>query len=296
MIFVELAVAGIMLGGVYALISIGLTLIFGVLRVVNFAHGEILMLGMFLAYWAYTLAGLPAWLTAPLSIPLFALLGWLVYRLVVRRTLGMGDVVQIFATVGIGVLLQNGALVLWTGDFRTVRGDYAEALLRIGGVQLSVPLLVAFIVAIVVSAILFLLLNLTLEGKAVRAVAQDPISALALAIDTDRVYMRTFVAGVCCVGLAGVLLAPNYPIFPAIGVSFGLVSYVVVVLGGLGSMVGALLGGFIIGMIEVVSGYFLATALKQALYFVIFVLVLLIRPQGLFGQRGAETMGFGKIV
>src|SRR5262245_44214590 len=296
MIFVELAVAGIMLGGVYALIGIERTLIFGVRRVVNFAHGEILMLGMFLAYWAYTLAGLPAWLTAPLSIPLFALLGWLVYRLVVRRTLGMGDVVQIFATVGIGVLLQNGALVLWTGDFRTVRGDYAEALLRIGGVQLSVPLLVAFIVAIVVAAIRFLLLNLTLEGKAVRAVAQDPISALALAIDTDRVYMRTFVAGVCCVGLAGVLLAPNYPIFPAIGVSFGLVSYVVVVLGGLGSMVGALLGGFIIGMIEVVSGYFLATALKQALYFVIFVLVLLIRPQGLFGQRGAETMGFGKIV
>ena len=296
MIFVELAVAGIMLGGVYALISIGLTLIFGVLRVVNFAHGEMLMLGMFLAYWAYTLAGLPAWLTAPLSIPVFALLGWLVYRLVVRRTLGMGDVVQIFATVGIGVLLQNGALVLWTGDFRTVRGDYAEALLRIGGVQLSLPLLVAFVVAIVVSGILFLLLNLTLEGKAVRAVAQDPISALALAIDTDRVYMKTFVAGVCCVGLAGVLLAPNYPIFPAIGVSFGLVSYVVVVLGGLGSMVGALLGGFIIGMIEVVSGYFLATALKQALYFVIFVLVLLVRPQGLFGQRGAETMGFGKIV
>jgi branched-chain amino acid transport system permease protein len=296
MILVELAVAGIMLGGVYALISIGLTLIFGVLRVVNFAHGEILMLGMFLAYWAFALAGLPAWISAPLSIPVFALFGWLVYRLVVRRTLGMGDVVQIFATVGVGVLLQNGALVLWTGDFRTIRDGYAEALLRVGGVQVSVPLLVAFGVAITVSALLFLFLNLSLEGKAVRAVAQDPISALALAIDTDRVYMKTFVAGVCCVGLAGVLLAPNYPIFPAIGVTFGLVSFVVVVLGGLGSMIGALLGGFIIGMIEVVSGYFLATALKQAVYFLVFVLVLLVRPQGLFGQRGAETMGFGKIV
>jgi branched-chain amino acid transport system permease protein len=292
---VELVLSGLMLGGVYALISIGLTLIFGVLRIVNFAHGEFLMLGMFLAYWAFTLAGLPVYLTALVSVPAFALFGWLVYRLVVRRTLGMGDVVQIFATVGIGVMIQNLALVLWTGDFRTIRSPYADALVRVGGVQVSVPLLVAFAVAIGVSGLLFLFLNRTLEGKAVRAVAQDPIAALALAIDTDRVYLRTFVAGVCCVGLAGVLLAPNYPIFPAIGLSFGLVSFVVVVLGGLGSMAGAVLGGFIIGLIEVLSGYFLATALKQALYFLVFVLVLLLRPQGLFGQRGAETMGFGRI-
>jgi branched-chain amino acid transport system permease protein len=295
LIFVELVLAGLMLGGVYALISIGLTLIFGVLRVVNFAHGEMLMLGMFAAYWASALGGLPPYVTAVVALPLFAVFGWLVYRLVVRRTLGMGDVVQIFATVGVGVVLQNAALVLWTGDFRTIRSGYADAVLRVGGVQVSVPLLVAFAVAIGVSGLLFLFLDRTLEGRAVRAVAQDPISALALAIDTDRVYMRTFVLGVCCVGLAGVLLAPSYPIFPAIGLSFGLVSYVVVVLGGLGSMAGALLGGFIIGLIEVLSGYFLGTALKQAIYFLIFVLVLLVRPQGLFGQRGAETMGFGKI-
>ena len=295
MIFVELVLAGLMLGGVYALISIGLTLIFGVLRVVNFAHGEMLMLGMFAAYWAFALGGLPPYVTAVVALPLFAVFGWLVYRLVVRRTLGMGDVVQIFATVGVGVVLQNLALVLWTGDFRTIRSGYADAVLRVGGIQVSVPLLVAFAVAIGVSGLLFLFLNRTREGRAVRAVAQDPISALALAIDTDRVYMRTFVLGVCCVGLAGVLLEPSYPIFPAIGLSFGLVSYVVVVLGGLGSMAGALLGGFIIGLIEVLSGYFLGSALKQAIYFLIFVLVLLVRPQGLFGQRGAETMGFGKI-
>jgi branched-chain amino acid transport system permease protein len=295
-IFVELALAGLMLGGVYALISIGLTLIFGVLRVVNFAHGEFLMLGMFAAYWAFTLIGAPPYLSVFLTLPLFALFGWLVYRLVIRRTLGTGDVVQIFVTVGIGVILQNGALVLWTGDFRTLRGDYSDALLHFGGVQVSVPLLIAFLTAIGISTLLFLLLNHTVEGKAIRAVAQDPIAALSLAIDTDRVYMRTFVVGTCCVGLAGVLLAPNYPIFPAIGVNFGLVSFVVVVLGGLGSMAGALLGGFIIGLVEVVSGFFLATALKQALYFLIFVLVLLLRPQGLFGTRGAETMGFGKVV
>jgi branched-chain amino acid transport system permease protein len=295
-IFVELAISGLMLGGVYALISIGLTLIFGVLRVVNFAHGEFLMVGMFLAYWLFALAGVPVYLSALLSLPLFALFGHLVYRLVIGRTLGRGDVVQIFATVGLGVILQNTALVLWTGDFRTIRSPYSDALLRAGGVQVSVPLLVAFLVALAVTALLFVFLNRTLEGKAIRAVAQDPIAALSLAIDTNRVYLRAFTIGTCCVGLAGVLLAPSYPIFPAIGLNFGLVSYVVVVLGGLGSMVGALLGGLVIGLVEVVSGFFLGTELKQALYFLIFILVLIVRPQGLFGQRGAETLGFGKVL
>jgi branched-chain amino acid transport system permease protein len=295
-IFVELAISGLMLGGVYALISIGLTLIFGVLRVVNFAHGEFLMVGMFLAYWLFALAGVPVYLSALLSLPLFALFGYLVYRLVIGRTLGRGDVVQIFATVGLGVILQNTALVLWTGDFRTIRSPYSDALLRAGGVQVSVPLLVAFLVALAVTALLFVFLNRTLEGKAIRAVAQDPIAALSLAIDTNRVYLRAFTIGTCCVGLAGVLLAPSYPIFPAIGLNFGLVSYVVVVLGGLGSMVGALLGGLVIGLVEVVSGFFLGTELKQALYFLIFILVLIVRPQGLFGQRGAETLGFGKVL
>ncbi len=296
MIFVELLVSGLLLGGVYALISIGLTLIFGVLRVVNFAHGEFLMLGMFVAYWAFVLLGAPAYLSAVVALPLFAAFGYLVYRLIIGRTLGAGDVVQIFATVGLGVILQNAALVLWTGDFRTIRGDYADALLRVGGVQVAVPLLVAFTVAIGVTGLLFLFLNHTLEGKAIRAVAQDPIASLALAIDTDRVYLRAFVIGTCCVGLAGVLLAPSYPIFPAIGANFGLVSFVVVVLGGLGSMAGALLGGLIIGVVEVLSGFFLGTELKQAVYFLIFILVLLLRPQGLFGQRGAETLGFGRIL
>jgi len=203
--------------------------------------------------------------------------------------------VQIFATVGIGVILQNTALVLWTGDFRTVRSSYADAILRLGGVQVSVPLLVAFLVAVAVTALLFFVLNRTMEGKAIRAVVQDPIAALAMAIDLDRVYSRTFTVGTCCVGLAGVLLAPSYPIFPAIGISFGLVSFVVVVLGGLGSMIGALLGGLIIGLVEVFSGFFVATDLKQAFYFLVFVLVLVLRPQGLFGQRGAETVGFGRI-
>ena len=296
MIYVQLVVSGLLLGGVYALISIGLTLIFGVLRVVNFAHGEFLMVGMFAAYWLFQLWQIPVYLSALVMLPAFALFGYLVYRLVIHRTMGQGDVVQIFATVGIGVILQNAALVLWTGDFRTIRSAYADAIWRVGGVQVSVPLLVAFVVAVAVTGLLFLFLNRTMEGKAIRAVVQDPIAAMAMAINLDRIYLRTFTIGTCCVGLAGILLAPNYPIFPAIGISFGLVSFVVVVLGGLGSMVGALLGGLIIGLVEVFSGFFIATDLKQAFYFLVFVLVLVLRPQGLFGQRGAEMVGFGRLV
>ena len=296
MIYVQLVVSGLLLGGVYALISIGLTLIFGVLRVVNFAHGEFLMVGMFAAYWLFQLWAVPAFISALVMLPPFILFGFLVYRLVIRRTLGQGDVVQIFATVGVGVILQNLALVLWTGDFRTIRTSYADAVLQLAGVQVSVPLLVAGAAAVGATLLLFLFLNSTLEGKAIRAVAQDPIAALSMAIDIDRINLRAFTIGTCCVGLAGMLLAPSYPIFPGIGHSFGLVSYVVVVLGGLGSMIGALMGGLIIGLIETFSGFFIGTALKQAVYFLVFVLVLVVRPQGLFGQRGAETLGFGRSV
>ncbi len=295
MVYLQLVVSGLLLGGVYALISVGLTLIFGVLRVVNFAHGEFLMVGMYAAYWLFQLWHVPTSLSAFAALPAFAVFGAVIYRLVIRRTMGQGDVVQIFATVGLGLILQNAALVLWTGDFRTIRSSYADAIWRIGGIQISVPLLVAFVVAVAVTGILFVFLNRTLEGKAMRAVVQDPIAALAMAINLDRVYLWTFTIGTCCVGVAGILLAPSYPIFPAIGISFGLVSFVVVVLGGMGSMVGAFLGGLIIGLVEVFSGFFVATDLKQAFYFLVFVLVLVLRPQGLFGQRGAEMVGFGRL-
>lgn len=295
MVYLQLVVSGLLLGGVYALISVGLTLIFGVLRVVNFAHGEFLMVGMYAAYWLFQLWHVPTYLSALAALPAFAVFGAVIYRLVIRRTMGQGDVVQIFATVGLGLILQNAALVLWTGDFRTIRSSYADAIWRIGGIQISVPLLVAFVVAVAVTGTLFVFLNRTLEGKAMRAVVQDPIAALAMAINLDRVYLWTFTIGTCCVGVAGILLAPSYPIFPAIGISFGLVSFVVVVLGGMGSMVGAFLGGLIIGLVEVFSGFFVATDLKQAFYFLVFVLVLVLRPQGLFGQRGAEMVGFGRL-
>jgi branched-chain amino acid transport system permease protein len=200
-------------------------------------------------------------------------------------------VVQIFATVGLGLLMQNAALVLWSGDFRTIRSAEASAVLKLAGIQVSFSLLMASLVAIVIALILFAFLAWTYPGKAIRATVQDRTAAQLMGIDIDKVFLLTFALGSACVGIAGGLLAPAYPIFPSVGMNFGLASFVVVVLGGMGSMTGALLGGLLIGLVETLSGFFIDSALKQAVYFIVFILVLVFRPTGLFGQRGAEEIG-----
>jgi len=290
-LFIQLVISGLLIGGVYALISIGLTLIFGVMRIVNFAHGEFLMFAMFAAYWVLEFTGLSTYVTAPLVALLLFLYGAIIYVLIIKRTVGSPMVVQIFATVGLGLIMQNIALVLWSGDFRTIRTAEASAVLKFAGIQVSYPLLIASVAAIMIALILFAFVAWTYPGKAIRATVQDRIAAQLMGIDINRVYLMTFALGSGLVGIAGALLAPAYPIFPSVGTNFGLASFVVVVLGGMGSMTGALLGGLLIGLVETLSGFFIDAALKQAVYFVVFILVLVFRPTGLLGQRGAEEVG-----
>ncbi len=290
-LFIQLVVSGLLIGGVYALISIGLTLIFGVMRIVNFAHGEFLMLAMYAAYWIFELTGLPPYLSVPIVALLLFIFGALCYILIIRRTVGSPMVVQIFATIGLGLVIQNAALVLWSGDFRTIRSVQASAVLKFAGIQVSYSLLLASLVAIAVSLLLFAFIAWTFPGKSIRATVQDRTAAQLMGIDIDKVFLLTFALGSACVGIAGGLLAPAYPIFPSVGTNFGLASFVVVVLGGMGSMTGALLGGLLIGLIETLSGFFIDSGLKQAVYFAVFILVLVFRPTGLFGQHGAEEIG-----
>jgi len=287
----QLVVSGLLIGGVYALISIGLTLIFGVMRIVNFAHGEFLMFAMFASFWIFELTGLSPYIAAPLVALLLFIFGALTYVLVIRRTVGSPMVVQIFATVGLGLLMQNMALVLWSGDFRTIRSAEASAVLKFAGIQVSCPLLIASLAAIAISLLLFAFVAWTYPGKAIRATVQDRTAAQLMGVDIDKVYLYTFALGSALVGIAGALLAPAYPIFPSVGTNFGLAAFVVVVLGGMGSMTGALLGGLLIGLVETLSGFFIDASLKQAVYFVVFILVLVFRPTGLLGQRGAEEVG-----
>ena len=287
----QLAISTVLLGGIYALIAIGLTLIFGVMRVVNFAHGEFVMLGMYLAFWAFAWLALDPYLVLVASLPLFFVAGLASYRLVMRPVVRESHNVQIFTTVGLSIALQNLALVLWTGDFRFVRSEAASVAVRVGGAAFNLAQVVAFAVSIGFTAALFAFMRWSYAGKVMRATAQDRQAAALMGIDTDRVYGLTWTIGTVSVGAAGVLLAPLYPVYPTAGLQFVLIAYVVVVLGGLGDMTGALLGSLMVAAVEVVGSYVIGTAWKEVLYLLLFIGILLVRPAGLFGQRGAEQLG-----
>jgi branched-chain amino acid transport system permease protein len=287
----QLLVSTLLLGGVYALIAVGLTLIFGVMRVVNFAHGEFLMLGMYLAFWAFALLRFDPYLTLVVSLPIWFAVGLASYRVVMRPVVHASHNVQVFTTVGLSIALQNLALVLWTADARFVRTDYYAVVVRIGGAAFNVAQIVAFAVAVALTAGLFLFMRWSYVGKVMRATAQDRQASALMGIDTDRVYAVTWAVGIACVGSAGVLLAPVYPVYPTAGLQFVLIAYVAVVLGGLGDMAGALIAAVAVAAVEVIGSYVIGTAWKEVLYLLLFLAILVVRPAGLFGQRGAELLG-----
>ncbi len=287
----QLGVSTILLGGIYALIAVGLTLIFGIMRVVNFAHGEFLMLGMYLAFWAFTLWRLDPYVVLLVAIPLFFLVGLASYVLVMKGVIAASHNVQIFTTVGLSVALQNVALVAWTGDFRYIRPWHSSEVVRVAGTAFNLSQVVAFLIAVALTVTLFLFMRSTHTGRVMRATAQDREAATLMGIDTGKVYRLTWAIGIAAVGAAGVLVSPLYSVYPTAGLQFVLLAYVVVVLGGLGDMVGALLGSLIVAGVEVVGSYFFGAAWKEVLYFVLFIAVLVFRPAGLFGQRGSEMLG-----
>jgi branched-chain amino acid transport system permease protein len=287
----QLAVSTVLLGGIYALIAVGLTLIFGVMRVVNFAHGEFLMLGMYLAFWAFTLRSVDPYLLLLVAIPLFFVVGLVAYLLVMKGVIHASHNVQIFTTVGLSTALQNAALVLWTGDFRVIRPWHSSEVIRVAGTAFNLSQVVAFLVAVALTIALFAFMKWTHTGRVMRATAQDREAATLMGVDTDRVYRLTFAIGIVCVGAAGVLVSPLYAAYPQAGLQFVLLAYVVVVLGGLGDMAGAMAGSLIVATVEIAGSYVFGAAWKEVLYFLLFIAVLVFRPAGLFGQRGAETLG-----
>jgi branched-chain amino acid transport system permease protein len=278
----QLVVSGLLAGGVYGLISVGLTLIFGVLNLVNFAHGEFLMLSMYATYWVLQLLGLDPYIAAPLVMVLMFLVGILVQRFAIQPVVEAPHVVQIVVTLGLATMMQNLALILWTGDYRTVRTVYSNAVFHLGNVSVSMPRLVAFVVAVAGAGLLYWYVHSTYFGKAIRATAQDVKAARLVGINVSRVYALTFGIGIALVGLAGVILLPLYPVYPTVGWNFVNIAFVSVVLGGLGSLPGAMAGGITIGLVEALAGYYLGAQFQQAAYFVMFIIILLVRPSGYF--------------
>ncbi len=280
----QLIINGVLLGGVYALISIGLTLIFGVLEIVNFAHGEFLMLAMYASYFLFQYYGIDPYLSLLIILPLFFFIGVAVQRVTIQPILNAPPLNQIFMTVGLSLVLQNLALFIWAADYHTVKTTYSGLTLKTAGLLISFPRLVAFLVAMGIMAALLIFLKKSYTGKAIRALAQERKGAMLMGINVYRTYQIAFGIGIACVGAAGAMLLPAYFVFPAVGSLFVLIAFVVVILGGYNSLVGALVGGLIIGVVESFSGFFISPHLKEAIYFLIFILILLFRPMGLFGR------------
>ncbi len=287
----QVLISGILVGGIYALISMGLSLIFGVTRIVNFAHGEYVMLSMYGAFVLSQHYGLDPYVSViPIAVLAF-FAGALTQRVIIQSLLNASHASQIFVTMGLSITLMNVALMVWGADFQSVRTPYEAAVVNMGPWSVGVPRLVTFLVAVAMMAGLLLFLRKTYLGKAITAVSQDRMAAHLMGIDVNRVYVVAFGIGIACVGVAGAVLMPIYSVFPTVGAYFGLTAYVVVVLGGFGSMPGAMVGGLIIGVVEALSGYYISPGLKEAVYLLIFIVVLVIRPSGLFGIVGAEEMG-----
>jgi branched-chain amino acid transport system permease protein len=282
-IFVQLLINGLLLGGAYAIISLGLTLIFGVVRVVNFAHGEFLMVGMYLVYLIANQFGIHPYIgLVPAAIILFAL-GALMQRTIIQPLLDSDEHIQIFATVGVSTVLLNLALVIFGANVLRAPVEVGTDSISVGQFSMVTGQLITFIVAIVLAALLHLFMHRTYLGRALRAVAQHRYAAMLMGVNVKNVYVLAFGLGTAFVGIAAGLLAPQYPVFPTVGTYFVLTAFVIVVLGGMGSLYGAVAGSMIIGVVDTLAGYYIAPDLKEVVYFGIFLLILVLRPTGLFG-------------
>jgi branched-chain amino acid transport system permease protein len=286
---VQYLATGLLVGGVYALMSIGLALIFGVMRVVNFAQGDFMMLGMYLTYFYAVSGHIDPLLGAVLTLPPFFVLGWLVHRVLLARVTG-GDPArqhdaQLILTLGLSLVITNAATMILTPTPRGIKTTYATQAFPVGGVLLNEARTYAFAMALVLAAAVYVFLTRTDLGKALRAAADDPEAASYQAIDVRTMHGLAFGTGIALVAAAGGLLATYYPIEPNVAVNFIVIMFVAVVLGGLGSIPGAFVGGLVIGLVQSLTLLALPFQLQNTGVFIVFLLVLYLRPQGLFGRR-----------
>jgi branched-chain amino acid transport system permease protein len=276
---------GLTTGAIYALIALGLTLIYGVLHIINFAHGAALMMAMYGVYFLFTRFGIDPYLALPIMVPAMFAAGYVVYRFVIARASHGKDENILLVTLGLSIILENLALYFFRADTRTIDTAYTLTTLNIFGVQLALTKVVSFAGALILTATLLLVVGKTRLGRAIRACAKERQGAKVVGIDVDHIFAMSFGIGLACLGAAACLHLPAYYVNPTVGNGFVLVAFTIVVLGGMGSFVGALLGGFIIGVVESIGGLVLGESLGQIGIFLIFIAVLLFKPQGLFGAK-----------
>ncbi|HZN47686.1 MAG TPA: branched-chain amino acid ABC transporter permease [Ramlibacter sp.] len=277
---------GLTTGAVYALVALGLTLIYGVLHIINFAHGAALMMALYGVYFLKQFLGLDPYLALLPMVALMFVGGYALQRGIINRASHGKDENILLVTLGLSIVLENIALLAFKSDTRSIETAYTLATVAIGPAMIAVPKLVAFAGALVTSAVLLWIVRGTDLGRAIRAVAREKHGARLVGIDVDHVYAMSFGIGLACLGAAACFLLPAYYVNPQVGNGFVLVAFTIVVLGGMGSFAGALLGGLLIGVVESLGGLWFGESLGQIGIFLLFIAVLLFRPQGLFGTKG----------
>ena len=284
-ILVSAAINGLLLGGIYTLVASGLTLIYGVLHIINFAHGSMLMLAMFGVYYLLTLLRIDPYLSMFIMVPAMFVLGYVLYKGLIGRLASGKDENILLLTLGLSILIENLALMFFKGDSRTILVSYSDRMVELGPTLVPLPKLISFVVAMVLCGALGLFMQRTDLGRAIRAVAKERVGARLVGIDVDHIFAISYGIGLATLGAAASLLMPIFYVSPTIGHVFVLVAFTVVVLGGMGSFLGAVVGGLIIGLTESFGGLFLGESLGQIGISLIFILILLLRPSGLFGAR-----------
>ena len=284
-ILIAAIINGLLSGAVYALVALGLTLIYGVLHVINFAHGALLTAAMFAAYFAYRVLGIDPYLAAFLLTPVFFGIGYALQRFIIGPASHGDDRNMLLVTLGLAVIIENALLSVFRADTRTIDVSFALSGIDLGFVFLPLPRLIGFGAVLGVALALWLIMSATDTGRAIRAVAKEKLGAELAGIDVAHIYAVTFGLGTACVAIAACLLIPSYYVNPSAGNAFVLVAFTIVVLGGMGSVPGALIGGLLIGVVENLCSLFFGESLGQIGIFVLFIVVLLVRPSGLFGAR-----------
>jgi len=282
-------VFGILVGALYGLAAVGLSLVFGVTKFLNVAHGELLMFGGYASFWVFSLVGVDPFLTLPSTIIILLLIGVVLYKVLFARMVKLTEEVKIKNTLlvgfGLSLILQNVALRLWTADDRGITTSYSGWALTFLGVRFPIVRVASLGIALVSLLALHLFLRRTYTGKAIRATVEDWEAATLMGIDIQKVYLLSFVLGAALAGMAGTLVSVGYSIEPAMGLHWTLKALIVMVLGGLGSIMGTFVGGLVLGVTESATSFFISGTYREVVGLFIFILVLILRPQGLFGAK-----------
>ncbi len=284
-ILVAATINGLLIGGIYTLVASGLTLIYGVLHIINFAHGSMLMLAMFGVYYLLMILGIDPYMSLLIMVPAMYIFGFLLYKLLIGRLAHGKDENILLITLGLSILIENLALMFFKGNTRTILVSYSDMMVEVGPTLVSLPKIISFAAAMALCAALGLFIQRTDTGKAIRAVAKERVGARLVGINVDRIFAISYGIGLATLGAAACLLMPIFYVSPTTGHVFVLVAFTVVVLGGMGSFLGAVVGGLIVGLTESFGGLFLGESLGQIGISLIFILILLFRPTGLFGAK-----------